>query len=113
MIKWTNMQVTENSFEHPEEYQGWPEFPNDANYPRNYNDTTKPYCWSESERFAYLMSIEEYKQAVEYGSFIDYDGSGELLIYKDGDYYPLGFSTWPSVVNEIPAEATHIDWFNR
>lgn len=99
-------------YQSPEEYEGWPEFPNDAKYPQNFNDVNKPYCWTKTRRFAYLMAIQDYREAVREGMFIDYDGSGRLLVYWGGDYYPLD-ATWPSIMDEISPEATHIDWYNR
>lgn len=82
-------------------------------YPVNFDDIAKPYCWSKSRRFAYLMSVEDFRESVRDEFFIDYDGSGTLLVYRDGDYYPMNIDIWPSIVDEIPPQATHIDWFNR
>jgi hypothetical protein len=56
-----------------------------------------------------LMTIQEFKESVKGGSFIDYDGFG----------YPVEFSIdstteiRPSRVDEIPEGTTHIIWFNR
>lgn len=67
-----------------------------------------PYV-SEVPEYGTLMTVEEFKNAVTNGFFIDYDGSGEpakILVDKS-------VSIRPSKVNEIPADATHIVWYNK
>jgi hypothetical protein len=59
--------------------------------------------------FGDLMTVEEFREAVKHGSFIDYDGSGHPM--KDGKM--SRFDVYPSEVDEIPKDATHILWFNR
>lgn len=96
----------------------WPKFPNVHKYKYNTEDLTKPYCWDwgrkgTGDRFAHLMTIEAWKDSVKSGGFIDYDGYGQLLQFRDGDYYPLNYEISPSQAKKAPKEATHIDWFNR
>lgn len=56
-----------------------------------------------------LMPISEWKNLVETGFFIDYDGHGSLV---SGDKVCETVFR-PSDVNNIPPEATHIIWYNR
>lgn len=58
----------------------------------------------------YLMTVEEFKTAVEDGLFIDYDGFGYAVINDD---VLDNKAIIPSKLYEIPKEATHIVWFNR
>ncbi len=65
-------------------------------------------CGPDNEDDVY--TIEEFRQLVESRVFIDYDGFGYPV--RDGLADP---NIWvkPSRVNEIPADATHIVWYNR
>lgn len=56
-----------------------------------------------------LMTVQEFKDSVESGGFIDYDGHGRPV--KDGK--EAGFDIYPSIQHLIPLDATHIMWFNR
>lgn len=73
-----------------------------------FSSTNNYGCGPEGENDVYTVS--EFKKHCENGSFIDYDGFGHPV--KDGK---SDSSIWvkPSRVNEIPADATHIVWFNR
>lgn len=57
-----------------------------------------------------VYTIERFKEAVECGLFIDYDGVGHPV--KDGKCDP---DIWikPSKLDEIPDDATEIVWYNR
>lgn len=57
-----------------------------------------------------LMTVEEFKANVESGGFIDYDGMGHAV---RGDEVDESFYVYPSEVDKIPEDATHILWFNR
>jgi len=76
--------------------------------PIKFSSTNNYGCGPEDEDDVY--TIEEFKEHVKAGSFIDYDGFGEPV--KDGLADP---SIWikPSKIKEIPKDATHIVWFNR
>mgnify|MGYP000883492642 FL=1 len=58
------------------------------------------------------MTIEEWKEACEFGIFIDYDGQGEVFGEVDGVEKMLGVFS-PSQRHEIPDTATYIIWYNR
>ena len=57
-----------------------------------------------------VYTVEEFRDCVECGGFIDYDGFGHPV--KDGK---ANEDIWvkPSKVNQIPKDATHIVWYNR
>jgi hypothetical protein len=56
------------------------------------------------------MTVREFRRCVEDGGFIDYDGFGHPVrrkrVCEDVDVKP-------SKPETIPADATHILWFNR
>lgn len=62
-----------------------------------------------------VMTFEEWKDAVELGFFIDYDGygcpmkDGKLASKKNGEWVCIS----PSEIDEWPEGATHIEWYNR
>ena len=57
-----------------------------------------------------VYTIDEFRSYCESGLFSDYDGFGEPV--REGQADP---SIWiePSRLHEIPADATHIVWYNR
>ncbi len=55
------------------------------------------------------MTVAAFKERVADGAFIDYDGFGSPL--KDGRMADVLF--YPSQVEELPPDATHILWYNR
>lgn len=57
-----------------------------------------------------LMTVKDFKEACDAGGFIDYDGSGHPV--KDGKMM-RSFDVKPSQRDKIPADATHVMWFNR
>ena len=59
-----------------------------------------------------LITVEEFKDACNCGAFIDYDGMGDLV--RDNKIVK-GDSTWiyPSTIDTIPSDITHILWYNR
>lgn len=58
-----------------------------------------------------LMTVAEFKAAALAGAYTDYDGFGRLvdgnLMRLDPDHYVS-----PSILGDIPADATHIMWYN-
>lgn len=57
-----------------------------------------------------VMTIEDFRQCVADGSFIDYDGFGyPIKDNKCDNQKPIS----PSTVDSIPKDATHFVWFNR
>lgn len=58
-----------------------------------------------------VYTIQEFLDLVKCGAFVDYDGYGNPVlpskeILDDIDVYPSDTSV-------IPAEATHVIWYNR
>ena len=117
MIDWKRLEAAEwnyteeSEYDVPEEYAM--NFPNTDGYSVNYSDVEHPYCFSKKERFADLMTIEDWQENCKMGGFIDYDGYGVLLEYRHGEYYPLDESCHPSEYEMVNPKATHVDWFNR
>jgi len=56
-----------------------------------------------------LMTVAEFIENCECGGFTDYDGFGYPV--KDGK--TASFVVKPSQREDIPADATHIIWYNR
>lgn len=57
-----------------------------------------------------VMTVEDFRESVRDGMFIDYDGFGHPV--RDGKM-DGSFMVRPSSVVSIPADATHIIWYNR
>lgn len=57
-----------------------------------------------------VMTVRTFQDMVKYGAFIDYDGFGYPV--KD-DLADHDIIVKPSRLEMIPADATHIVWFNR
>ena len=57
-----------------------------------------------------VYTISEFKSHVEDGSFIDYDGFGYPVKDSLAD---KSIVIQPSTVDKIPADATHIVWYNK
>lgn len=60
--------------------------------------------------WADVMTVEDFKSAVERRAFTDYDGSGCPV--KDGKM-DWQYTIYPSTMEVIPEDATHIVWFNK
>ena len=56
-----------------------------------------------------LMTVEDFKEEVRSGGFVDYDGFGHPV--KNGLSAPDYIL--PSTSAEIPRDATHIVWYNK
>lgn len=56
------------------------------------------------------MTVVKFREAVDMGVFTDYDGSGSA---SNGTHIDPNLMIYPSMVSEIPADATHIIWYNR
>ena len=56
----------------------------------------------------YVLTVEEFLQAVEHNTLIDYDGYGYPV--KNG-YADKNCTIIPSEFDKIPLDATHIVWF--
>jgi hypothetical protein len=57
-----------------------------------------------------IYTVEQFRRMCSGGSFIDYDGFGSPM--KDG-LVDESVTIKPSRLENIPADATHIDWYNR
>ena len=63
-----------------------------------------------------LFGVSEWIACCEAGLFIDYDGFGHLvkdgeLLRSDQDGRPVRI--YPTTRDEIPADATHVLWYNK
>ena len=56
-----------------------------------------------------LITVGEFLVDVRERNFTDWDGSGHPV--KNGKMAAIDI--YPSKVNDIPADATHIIWFNK
>lgn len=56
-----------------------------------------------------LLTVEEFVEDCETGLFMDYDGFGNPV--KDGKM--ARDKIYPSGLERIPDDATHIAWFNK
>lgn len=56
-----------------------------------------------------VMTVEEFRGGVESGGFTDWDGHGHPV--KD-NMEDIGWYVFPSEM-KIPADATHIAWYNK
>jgi len=66
------------------------------------------------DEYGYLMTVAEFKSTCAEGGFIDYDGYGYLVFSDQVEVPSLGEAVvLPSEREKIPADATHILWFNR
>lgn len=77
--------------------------------PVNFTKTNQYGCGPDDEDDVY--TVEEFLAKVASKAFIDYDGFGHPVKDRMADE-----SIWvrPSTAKEqIPADATHIVWFNR
>jgi len=65
--------------------------------------------------YGHLMTVEDFRNAVKERSFIDYDGFGYAAKPIDGmmRMEASGHTIYPSRVDRIPNDATHIVWFNK
>ncbi len=61
-------------------------------------------------KYGDLMTVKEFRGAVAEGWFIDYDGYGNA---SNGTHVDPDVCIYPSMVDAIPADATHIMWYNR
>ena len=57
-----------------------------------------------------LMSVNEFISGCESGCFTDYDGSGHPV--REGKMAG-DIDVYPSKMNQIPYDATHVMWFNK
>jgi len=77
--------------------------------PVKFTSTNNYGCGPEGEDDVY--TIAEFMDNVKDGSFIDYDGVGNPV--KDG-LADLSIDIFPSECPQcIPADATHIVWYNK
>jgi len=60
-------------------------------------------------KYGDLMTVEVYKLRVKTRTFVDYDGCGCPV--KNGKMSKQHI--YPSQIDSVPEDATHIIWFNR
>lgn len=73
-----------------------------------FSATNRYGCGPDDEDDVY--TIAQFRDHVKSHSFVDYDGVGHPVKDKKADQ-----SIWvkPSRLHEIPADATHIVWYNK
>lgn len=76
--------------------------------PIKFSATNRYGCGPDDEDDVY--TVDEFREHCRRGSFIDYDGDGYPA--KDGLADPK-ILLKPSKLELIPADATHVIWFNR
>jgi hypothetical protein len=76
--------------------------------PVTFSTTGNYGCGPKNEDDVY--TVEEFKEIVELGAFIDYDGYGHPVKNKLAD---ISIIIKPSNLSLIPSDATHIIWYNR
>ena len=76
--------------------------------PVKFTATNRYGCGPDGEDDVY--TVDEFREKVETGMFIDYDGFGYPV--REGKADP-DITVKPSRLDDIPADATHIVWFNR
>lgn len=65
-----------------------------------------------------LMTVQEFNEACDSGLFVDSDGMGDLVI-NGGIVTPHALSDlawpwiYPSIRDLIPANVTHVLWYNK
>lgn len=72
-------------------------------------DGPKPEYNVKIPDYGDVMTVEEWRSCVESGCFIDDDGIGTPA--KDG--MMMDRDVWPSGMDDVPEDATHIVWFNK
>lgn len=72
----------------------------------NFNSTNNYGTGAEDD----VYTVDEFKSRCEDGDFIDYDGFGHPV--KDSKCDP-SIIVQPSELEKIPADATHVVWYNR
>lgn len=63
--------------------------------------------------FGELMTLAEFDECVQDGTLIDYDGYGYLCTETEESNIQVYPSNWENIKKNIPAQLTHIIWFNR
>ena len=77
-------------------------------HPVKFTKTTRYGCGPDGEDDVY--TVDEFRERCKDGSLIDYDGFGHPV--KDGKQ-DRSVNVYPSGLDAIPDDATHIIWFNR
>lgn len=75
----------------------------------NFTATNTYGCalWNDEDD---VYTVQEFIQACEHGMFIDDDGFGHPVLNGKAD---TGLYIYPSALEDIPQDATHIVWYNR
>lgn len=77
-------------------------------YPVKFSSTNNYGCGPSDEDDVY--TVEEFVAQCKSGAFIDYDGFGWPVKVDMAD---KDICVYPSRLESIPQDATHIVWFNR
>ena len=119
----TYLERNWNRFNAFDRQQFWREIDNHCRREKGFKSDYAAGCWRrvkalelkdpyyrQIESDDHEMTIGRFNENCENGSFIDYDGYGYPA--KFGKMNPK-IKIYPSRRLEIPADATHIVWFNR
>jgi hypothetical protein len=74
----------------------------------NFTATRRYGCGPNDEDDVY--TVAEFRQFCKQGHFIDYDGFGHPVRERKAN---PSVTVKPSRIDEIPADATHVVWYNR
>lgn len=77
-------------------------------HPVKFSATNRYGCGPDNEDDVY--TVAEFREHAEDHSFMDSDGFGHPV--KDGKA-DEDIDVYPSRISEIPADATHVVWFNK
>ena len=67
----------------------------------------------EIPEYGDVMTVDDFRDSVKVGAFIDYDGNGNPAKLVGGHLLMSDQVIIPSRLVEIPLDATHIVWYNR
>jgi len=81
-----------------------------ANYREDVNYTFTGTYGNQPEGEDDVYTLEEFRENVECGAFIDSDGLGHPVKGRKSD---PSIIIKPSRLHEIPEDATHIVWYNN
>ncbi|MBD99755.1 MAG: hypothetical protein CMO34_07940 [Verrucomicrobia bacterium] len=76
------------------------------------NDLENP-VFEPHDDYGDLMTVSDFKECVECGGFIDYDGHGVLATLEEQSDILVWPSTSKELNYEFPEWATHVRWYNR
>lgn len=64
-------------------------------------------------KYGHVMTINDFKEAVDDGMFTDYDGHGYASNGKHESEYLIMPSRVDFLPKEVKEQATHVVWYNK